>query len=853
MSDSETLIHVGAERNVKNADGSMTKLTVNWSKIPVTCGDAYLNMVRETSDKFVNAALEDLELRAKGQIRPTSTVAQPFAERFDAAASKLDEAVASAAPKAPDFSVLEEEEAVRAEETSEPVAQKEEPDWEAPVPPASMTTIEEDIAPFMEMTSDPAPPVDRQEESPIPDESEVKVGAEAFGIYIPYPPIEWHDQSILHASESPNAALRDDDRGMQVALIASLEQLGFKDPNRKSACAAILEDYGWRRNELKSTNDLCRAEAHVILEWATRARSENVYKLWSKLGQEALAESKEIGEEIRAPSGPSQGDIDALIAAQERAEDALQAVATIAPVQATKSLRLSPEEIAAENERLKERASELGFPLGFKSGEQEEDKWIDDSDAGAALAECSSDEPSNLPAVVDRHGNELAITLSAEQQGAIQTCLDAMIFGPEVLFVTGKAGVGKSLVLNNLRPLKNLVVCAPTGLAAINVGGMTCHRVFRLPMGVAEPRKIGGVDTKMISVIRRADAIVFDEVSMMRCDMVDAIDLSLRKTMDAQEPFGGKTVIFIGDDMQLEPVLTQGAEEDWIKARYQSHFWFDAHVLGGKVLSGEKPARTASVKKIELTQIFRQTGEGANEFTEALNLVRRGDPTGLALINARAIPVPEGEHPVAVTFTRARADAINERRLRELPGEEKVYNAIIDGDFPEKEMPSPINLALKVGAQVMFNRNLMIDWVRVSNGTSGIVEELFEGYVSVSLDTGEVMKVHPEEWSKINYTFNRKDDRIEEKAVGTFKQLPLKMAFAITAHKSQGQSIDCVSIDPEKGSFAHGQLYVALSRCKNFNRMYLSRPLTAGDISVHQRVKEFVGIAGGKFDEEAFK
>jgi ATP-dependent DNA helicase PIF1 len=463
------------------------------------------------------------------------------------------------------------------------------------------------------------------------------------------------------------------------------------------------------------------------------------------------------------------------------------------------------------------------------------------------------------------------LRLSGDQRSALNAALEAMRSGHGgFVFITGEAGTGKSTVLRELRQHARILVCAPTGLAAVNVGGETIHRLFGLKVG---PLTRGAVRaSNKREVIARCNAIAIDEISMVRADIMDAIDVCLQRTLGNSRPFGGKTIIGIGDMWQLEPVVGD-SESEFIRSKYRSPFWFDAHVFRhsdqASLDFGGDPVPQIEIEVHELREIFRQAGDPA--FIAALNAIRIGDPCGLGFINQRAYQRCTAEDsPVTITFGNKKAETINAARLDQLPGEPRVYSAAIRGDYPAKDMPCPSELVLKVGAQVMFTRNTVADEQFISNGTVGEVVgfldpaptetrdggiELDGGGVVVSLRDGTTAVATPTRWDKIGYTYDPKTDSIVEEVEGSFDQIPLKLAWAITAHKSQGQTLDSALIECEIDAFAHGQTYVALSRVKRFDGLYLRRRLSAADLVVNPRVREFCGlppVGAVALDMEAF-
>jgi hypothetical protein len=433
-----------------------------------------------------------------------------------------------------------------------------------------------------------------------------------------------------------------------------------------------------------------------------------------------------------------------------------------------------------------------------------------------------------------------SIQLSDEQKRAVDRVIEmARARRGGIIFLTGQAGTGKSVVVRAVRDALSCVVVAPTGLAAVNVQGATIHSTFKLKVGPLTRGAVGPLPREKRWVFDRADVIVIDEISMVRADLMDAISWVLQKTYDNRLPFGGKLLLVVGDMWQLEPVVADEGSRDLIKKKYASPFWFDAHCLGGRapeeiLLDVDEPG---AIERIELTQVFRQTGNP--EFLDALNFVRVGDPAGLEFFNRRAGIDPVAA-PVALCYTNSKCDAVNSRRLLELNGEEFVYTADVQGDFKEQDCPVPGRLVLKIGAQVMCAKNIVTDGLgMINNGAIGEVVQCRPDRVLVELRDGREVWVGHETWDRTSYAYDLKEDRVTERIVGAMSQIPLKLAWAATVHKSQGQTLDAATIEAEMGSFAHGQLYVALSRVRSIDGLYLRRRLAPDDLVVHPRIRQF--------------
>lgn len=422
------------------------------------------------------------------------------------------------------------------------------------------------------------------------------------------------------------------------------------------------------------------------------------------------------------------------------------------------------------------------------------------------------------------------VQLSADQALAVNAVLTA--HGPRVVFVTGKAGTGKSTVLRQLvrSGLMEMVVLAPTGLAALNVGGQTIHSFFGFKLGPLDENPdlmhIWKPRGQKHRLVEKLEAIVIDEVSMVRADLMDAIDFSLRVNLRSKLPFAGKTVVVFGDLWQLEPVVQSGDEQEFLASRYASPFFFDSKVV-----------RDSGMDVVELQTVHRQKDD--LEFLWALNRIRQGSTEDLDLFNSRVGAPLEAEHVLTLTATNARATTINTVALARLNSPPAVYTGSVEGDFG-KDFPAENTLVLKPGAQVMFVKNGK-DWV---NGTLGTVVTAEPDRLVVHTQDGVTTEVAPEKWEKYRYTFNRSTERIEAEPVGAYTQVPLRLAWAATIHKAQGLTFDHLRLDMDRRAFAHGQLYVALSRCRTLAGLSLVRPVTQHDVCVNHRVWEFEKAAG---------
>jgi len=416
----------------------------------------------------------------------------------------------------------------------------------------------------------------------------------------------------------------------------------------------------------------------------------------------------------------------------------------------------------------------------------------------------------------------------------------------ESVFLTGKAGTGKSTFLRVISQEleKPHVVLAPTGIAAINVKGETIHSFFQLPIGPMLPGDKRLQDLKMrknkINLIKKLKLIIIDEASMLRSDIMDAIDRILRQvTGYNNSPFGGKQLLLVGDLFQLEPVV-RGEEKEILSQFYNTSYFFGAQVF-----------KELNLVNIELQKVYRQADQ---QFIDLLNNIRNGEPSRenhLAL-NEQVNPYfkpPEDDLFITLTTTRKIADSTNRHRLESLAGEEQAFEGTIEGDFPVKTLPTDQNLRLKEGAQVMFIKNdsggnedqadeeaTGRRWV---NGTLATVKEMGDNMIKVELRDGQEHTIERAIWENIKYEYDPEENRIQENVLGSFTQYPLKLAWAVTIHKSQGLTFDKVFIDLGHGAFAAGQLYVALSRCTSMEGIILRYSIKNRDLILRPEVLRF--------------
>ena len=429
------------------------------------------------------------------------------------------------------------------------------------------------------------------------------------------------------------------------------------------------------------------------------------------------------------------------------------------------------------------------------------------------------------------HKKRLIDKAPLELNADFQYALDLLERSETSMFITGRAGTGKSTLLQLFRNTtkKKTVVLAPTGIAALNVQGQTIHSFFGFP-----PKPLQRADIKKRrnrSLYKKIDILIIDEISMVRADMMDNIDYFLRINRENPNPFGGVQLVFFGDLFQLPPVVSTDVERNLFQLYYDSPYFFSAKVFESDFV----------LEKMELRKVYRQE---ARHFIRLLDAVRSNqmDYDDLEDLNERHAPehIEEG-HYITLSTRNAIVDQINEKELRKIPSEEFTFIASVTGNFKPNVFPTESALKLKLGAQVMFVKN--DPKKQFVNGTIGEVVQLDNHSIKVEVSENgkhKIIEVEKVEWEILKYkSESTTDQKIDTEVMGTFKQYPLRLAWAITIHKSQGKTFEKVIIDLGRGAFEHGQTYVALSRCRTLDGIILKQAIRPNDIMIDDRIVEY--------------
>ena len=412
-----------------------------------------------------------------------------------------------------------------------------------------------------------------------------------------------------------------------------------------------------------------------------------------------------------------------------------------------------------------------------------------------------------------------------------QKAFELVAYTNTSIFITGKAGTGKTTFIKGIQEEvnKNFIILAPTGIAAMNVGGQTIHSFFGLPFEAIGPDTEFEVSREKRDVLIHTDTIIIDEASMVRCDWVDGIDRFLRSLMKTHLPFGGKQMLFVGDLFQLPPVVVYGsATADMLQDMYGNGtpYFYKANVM-----------KRMNLPKIEFQKVYRQKDL---RFLEILDRMRLGENTNedLDILNGHVSSNDKvGDFAVILTAYVKMADGINEKKLDDIDSEEFCYQGDIEGDFRIQDTPVPMELRLKVGAQVIFCRN---DFGHgLVNGTIAKVVALSDDHIKVVLESGKEIKVEKMVWEKRESVYNKETKKVETEIIGSFTQYPLKLAWAITIHKSQGMTFDRMHFDLTRGTFAPGQAYVAISRMRSLDGLTLSNKIRHHHILQNTEIKAF--------------
>jgi len=431
---------------------------------------------------------------------------------------------------------------------------------------------------------------------------------------------------------------------------------------------------------------------------------------------------------------------------------------------------------------------------------------------------------------------------SFELNPEFNRAIDLLQNGTDHLFITGNAGTGKSTLIRhyiNSNKRKSIVLLAPTGIAALNIGGQTIHSFFRFRPTLLIPNDLTA-NYANHHVFNSIDEIIIDEISMVRADLIDAIDKQLQLNRNNLTPFGGVRLIFVGDIFQLPPVIADNETRNYINNNYDSEYFFSAKVFSQIIYH-----------VLELKKNYRQTDR---IYIDILNRIRNGQQTfdDMVAINRRSIPniTPPNSNIITLTTTNEIARQVNIEKLNSLRGNEREYIAIISGSFErtvedilrnnrdsDSKLPTEYKLKLKIGSQIMIIKNdPQKRWV---NGSLGTVVRFFDDSIEINLNGTNYM-LRREKWSDIRYEIKRDNDVLEPVEIGSFEQFPIKLAWAITIHKSQGKTFQSAIVDFGNGTFAPGQAYVALSRVKSINGVYLRREFRDRDVLIDPKLTQYL-------------
>ncbi len=399
-------------------------------------------------------------------------------------------------------------------------------------------------------------------------------------------------------------------------------------------------------------------------------------------------------------------------------------------------------------------------------------------------------------------------------------------------FITGRAGTGKSTLLQVYKKTthKKVVVLSPTGISALHVQGQTIHSFFQLAPKLLQLKDVH-INRRLVRLLNSLEVIIIDEISMVRADVMDAVDISLKLHRKNTLPFGGVQMLFFGDLFQLPPVLSTPEEKEYFRTYYTSQYFFDAHCLHP----------VGNLQMIELTKVYRQSERHFIRLLDELRTTQTDFDT-LDDLNERYLPDEVIQEPfLTLCSTNAAAQKINADRLAEIHQPSFYYSAEVTGLFSEKLFPTDYKMELRKDAQVMLLRN--DPEKRFVNGSLAVIESVSEDAIMVRIEKEkgryDIFELPRMIWEMQRYTYEEGSDPIKSEVIGSFKQYPVRLAWAVTIHKSQGQTYDRVAVDLGRGAFEHGQAYVALSRCKTLGGMYLKKPLKPSDIMVDERIVEF--------------